>query len=102
MATNHGMFLCVEGSGSIALQFLTSILDGREWSASRLGRSTPGIEWKARLGSRAYMDAVKDRKSLAPAGSRKMATQSVVHRYTTGAISARLQPVDSSVVENGM
>jgi hypothetical protein len=30
------------GSGGIAPAFLTSALDGGEWSASRLGRFTPG------------------------------------------------------------
>jgi hypothetical protein len=44
------------------------------------------------VGYRAYMGAVKDRKSLAPAGSRKIVTQSVVHRYTARAISACIQP----------
>jgi hypothetical protein len=37
--------LCHEdiwGSGGIALPFLTSVLDGGEWSASCLGRFTPG------------------------------------------------------------
>jgi hypothetical protein len=32
----------VSGNGGIAPPFLTSVLDGGEWSASRLGRFTPG------------------------------------------------------------
>jgi hypothetical protein len=38
-------FLCHEdlwGSGGIASPFLTSAVDGGEWSASRPGRFTPG------------------------------------------------------------
>jgi hypothetical protein len=58
------------GSESIAPLFLTSTLDGGEWSASRLGRFTPGEEapgthwiggW---VGPRAGLDALDKRKIL--------------------------------------
>jgi hypothetical protein len=58
------------GSGAIAPSFLTSTLDGGEWSASRPGRFTP--ERKAAgthcigawVGPRAGLDVVEKRKIL--------------------------------------
>jgi hypothetical protein len=56
-------------SGGVALPFLTSILDGGEWSASRPGRYIPGTygvgDW---VGLRAALEAVKERQSC-PAGN---------------------------------
>jgi hypothetical protein len=47
------------GSGCVDLPFLTSELDGGEWSASHPGRLTPGTLWIRRwVGSRAGLDAV--------------------------------------------
>jgi hypothetical protein len=60
---NVKLFLCHEGvwgSGGIAPPFLTSALDGGEWSASRLGTHCIG-GW---VGPRAGLDAVKKRKIL--------------------------------------
>jgi hypothetical protein len=65
----------VWGTGGIAPSFLTSALDGGEWSASNPGRFTPGerapgtycIEgW---VGSGAGLDIVKKRKIFCPAGN---------------------------------
>jgi hypothetical protein len=63
------MFLCLMktygGSGCIAPQFLTSALDGGEWSASRPGRFTPGerahgTHWIGGwVGPRAGLDAAE-------------------------------------------
>jgi hypothetical protein len=52
------------GSGGIALSFLTTALDGGEWSASRPGRftpeeRTPGTHWIGGwVGPRVGLDAV--------------------------------------------
>jgi hypothetical protein len=62
------------GYGGIAPPFLTSALDGGEWSASSLGRFTPkeiavGIHWiRGRVGPRTGLDAVKKRKTLSLLG----------------------------------
>jgi hypothetical protein len=62
----------VWGSGGIALLFLTSALDGREWLASRIGRFTRreiagGSQsiggW---VGPRADLDVVKYRQNSCP------------------------------------
>jgi hypothetical protein len=75
------------GSGGIAPPFLTSALDGGEWSVSRPCRFTPeerapgtnGIEgW---MGLKAGVDAVDKRKSCS-AGKRTVVVQPVVRRYT--------------------
>jgi hypothetical protein len=51
------------GSGGIAPQFLTSTLDGGEWSASRPGRFTPGTHWiGGRVDPRVGLDIVEKRK----------------------------------------
>jgi hypothetical protein len=56
------------GSGGIAPPFLTSALDGGEWSASRPGRFTPkkkvtGGHWIGGwVGPRAVLDAVEKKK----------------------------------------
>jgi hypothetical protein len=58
------------GSGVIALPFLTSTLDGGEWSASHPGRFTPrkrapGTHWIGGwVGPRAGLDDVEKRKVL--------------------------------------
>jgi hypothetical protein len=58
------------GDGGAAQPFLTSALDGGDWSASRPGGFIPeerarGTHWiGGRLGSRAALDAVE--KSLLP------------------------------------
>jgi hypothetical protein len=55
------------GSGGIAPPFLTSALDGWEWSASRTGRFTPGetasgTHWiESWVDPRAGLDAVEKR-----------------------------------------
>jgi hypothetical protein len=60
------------GSGGIDYSFLTSTLDGGEWSASRPGRFTPreialGTHWiGGRVGPRAVLDAVVKRKIPSP------------------------------------
>jgi len=42
--------------------FLTSALEGREWSVSRPGHFTPGTHWiGGRAGSRSGVDAVAKR-----------------------------------------
>jgi hypothetical protein len=56
------------GSGGAAAPFLTSALDGGEWSVSRPGRFTPGINHPLYLFDKRLGAAVK--KSLAPAGNR--------------------------------
>jgi hypothetical protein len=64
------------GGVEIPPPFLTSALDGCEWSASRPGRFTPremapGTQWIGGwMGPRAGLDTVKKRKILAPAGNR--------------------------------
>jgi hypothetical protein len=58
--------------------FLTSALDGDEWSASRPGRAftpgegTPGTHWTGGwMGPRAGLDTeARGKKSFAPAGNR--------------------------------
>jgi hypothetical protein len=58
------------GSGGIAPPFLTSALDGGEWSASRPGRYTPRERGPGTyrvggwVGLRAGLDAVKKRTIL--------------------------------------
>jgi hypothetical protein len=62
------------GSGGIASPFLTSALDGGEWSASRPGRfaqgeRAPDSNWIGGwMGPRAGLNAVEKRKSSAPQG----------------------------------
>jgi hypothetical protein len=65
--------LCHEdicGTGGIAPPFLTSALDGGEWSASRTchftpGEKAPGTHWiGGHVGPRAGLDAVEKRKIL--------------------------------------
>jgi hypothetical protein len=56
------------GSGGIAPPFLTSALDGCEWSASRTGRFipreiAPGSQWIGGwVGPRAGLDRIEKRK----------------------------------------
>jgi hypothetical protein len=54
------------GSGGIAPPFLTSALDGGDWSASRLGRFTRGVHRIGGLvGPRTSLNAVEKRNILA-------------------------------------
>jgi hypothetical protein len=68
--------------------FLTSALDGGEWSASRHGPALrpgkdPGIHWVCGLVDlRASLDTQTTEKSFASAGSRTPVVHSVVRHYT--------------------
>jgi len=45
--------------------FLTSPLDGGEWSASRLGRFNPDTHWRGGwVGTRGCIDAMAKRKTI--------------------------------------
>jgi hypothetical protein len=50
---NEAVSCDVRGSGGITPSFLTSVLDGGEWSASRLGRFTPGERASIPIGKNA-------------------------------------------------
>jgi hypothetical protein len=53
------------GSEGIVPPFLTSALDGGEWSTSRPGRFTPGTHWiEGWLGPRAGLDTMEKRLIL--------------------------------------
>jgi hypothetical protein len=75
---------------------LTSAVDGREWSASRLDRFTPkerapGTYWiEGWVGPRAVVNAVVKRKIPSPrrANPRTSIVQPVAQRYTDWAITA--------------
>jgi hypothetical protein len=73
----------VWGSGGIVPQFLTSALDGGEWSASRPNcftpeKRAPGNHWTGNWASlRAGLNAVEKKNSLTPAGNRAQAVQAV-------------------------
>jgi hypothetical protein len=60
------------GSGGITPPFLTSALEGGEWSASRpcqftLGERAPGTHWEGDwMGPRTGLDAVEKRKTFCP------------------------------------
>jgi hypothetical protein len=79
-------------SGGIAPPFLTTALDGGEWSASRPGRFTPGevgpgTSWIGGwVGHKAGLDAMK-RKSCTPRESNP-GRLARARRYTDSAISA--------------
>jgi hypothetical protein len=66
--TKHHAMKTYWGSGGIASRFLTSALDGGEWSVSLPGRFTPrertaDTHWiGGRVGPRAVLDAVVKRK----------------------------------------
>jgi hypothetical protein len=68
-------------SGGIQPPFLTSTLDGGEWSTSRHGRFAPRERGPGthRIGGwvdrRAGLDAVRREKSLVPAGNRTPVVQ---------------------------
>jgi hypothetical protein len=68
--------------------FLTSALDGGEWSASRPGRLTPGkiapcIHWRGGwAGPRACRDAMEKRKILSLPGVELPTFHPVARRYT--------------------
>jgi hypothetical protein len=71
------------GSGGIAPPFLTSALDGGEWSASLPGRFTPGerapdTHWIGGCMGPG-LDAIVE-KNLAHAGNRTWAVQPVARR----------------------
>jgi hypothetical protein len=71
-----------------ASSFLTSALDGDEWSASRPGRFTPGgialgTHWIGSwVGPRAGLDAVENRRNLSLAGNRTLAVQPSLYRLS--------------------
>jgi hypothetical protein len=81
LTKHHAMktYLGVEGQ---LHAFLTSALDGGEWSASRLCRFTPserapGTHWIGGwVGSRAFLDAVAKRKIPSPAENRTLEPRS--------------------------
>jgi hypothetical protein len=60
------------GSGDIAALFLTSALDGGDWSASRPGHFTPGERFPGNhwiggcVGRRAGLDAVEEKNLALP------------------------------------
>jgi hypothetical protein len=78
-------------SGGIAPPFLTSALDGGEWSASRPGRFTPreiasGNHWTGGwVGPRADLEAVENRKIKISCSCQGMSKDSVIrsvmHHY---------------------
>jgi hypothetical protein len=76
------------GSGGIAPPFLTSSLEGGEWSVSRPGRFTPdenstGTHWLGEwVGPRAGLDAVEKIKILPLPEFEARVNQSVARRYT--------------------
>jgi hypothetical protein len=75
-------------SGGIAPHFLTSALDGREWSAWRhchfnFGERAPDSRWIGGwVGPRIGLDAVEKRKSFFKTGDRTTTVQHVIRRYT--------------------
>jgi hypothetical protein len=82
--------LCHEdtwGTGGIAPSFLTSALDGGEWSVSRPSRFTPrgkalGTHWIGGWMSLGVgLEAVEERKSYI-AGNETRAVQPVARHYT--------------------
>jgi hypothetical protein len=81
-------------SGGIAPPFLTLALDGDEWSASRLGRFTPGKNPGYPLNRRLNGPQSRcgycglEEKSLAPAGNRTPGVLSVALLYTEWVILA--------------
>jgi hypothetical protein len=76
------------GSGGIAPPFLTSALDGDEWSASRPGRFTlrgncPRYPLDRRLGGpQSRSGHYGEEKNLTPAGNRTPVVQPIACRYT--------------------
>jgi hypothetical protein len=88
------------GSGCTAPPFLTSALDGSEWSPSRPGRFTPGkrapsTNWLGRwVDPRAGLDAIEKNKIL-PCRESNPGRPAQVHRYTDWVIPA---PIKSFVL----
>jgi hypothetical protein len=87
--SRHKPWMSLEGEK--VYSYLTSVLDGGEWSASLPGRvlppgeRTPGIHWTGGwVGPRAGLDAEAGRKSSASVGGRTPVVQSVVRHYTRG------------------
>jgi hypothetical protein len=87
----------VLGSGGIVHSFLTSALDGGEWSNSRSGCFTPreripGTDWIGGwVGPRGVLDAVVKRKIPSPrreSNPRTPNVYTVAQRYTDWAITA--------------
>jgi hypothetical protein len=76
------------GTGGIAPSFLTSALDGGEWSASRPSPFTPGkrspvtIESEAVWAPEQVWIKLRREKSLATARNRTPAVQPVARPYT--------------------
>jgi hypothetical protein len=82
------------GNGGIARTFLTSALDGIQWSASRSGLFTTKENPLVPTGQEAgwapepVWTLWSWEESLAPVGNRIPAVQPVAHRYTDWAIPA--------------
>jgi hypothetical protein len=75
-------------SGGIVPSFLTSAVGGGEWSASRLGRFTPGERAPAIhlleswVGLEAGLEVLEKRKMLLLSGIRTPTVQPIAHCYT--------------------
>jgi hypothetical protein len=82
------------GSGGIAPPFLTSALDGDEWSTSLTGRFSPkerdpGTHWIVGwVGPEPVWMLWSREKSFFPTRNRNPAVQPEAHRYTHRAIPA--------------
>jgi hypothetical protein len=99
----HNAMKAYGGSGCIVLPFLTSALDGGEWSTSLPGRVTPGeiapplpgTHWIGGwVGPRTGLDVMEEKKNLALVGHRTPAVQPVA--CTDWDISVLLRPVPCS------
>lgn len=74
--SKHYAIKTIQGSGGVTLPFLTSALDGNEWTAHALGKSPPHTHWIGGwMGPRAGLD-------VGPAGVQTLAVQSRPHCYT--------------------
>jgi hypothetical protein len=98
--TKHHAMKAYWRKGCIVHTFLTSALDGGEWSTSRPGRFTPrerapGTHWIGGwVGPRAVLDAVVERKipsSLRVSNPRTSIVQPVTQSYTDWAIAGLTQ-----------
>jgi hypothetical protein len=73
--------------------YLTSALDGGEWSASRPGRALPPVPtgWEAGWAPEPVWMQRLEEKSSAPVGDRTPIVQPVVRHYTAWATAALIQ-----------